>query len=117
MTILIVSKNALFREVIRAILGGQRNDLVELNHEEALEQLDELQPAVTILDEYIPRPWLTILLEKMRSLKQTRIVMLNLQQNDIVLLDCQRTTLNQVDDLLEVISGDAPRLSAVRIHR
>ena len=108
MTVLIVSANPLFREVLRESLALHRSDLVDLSPDEALGQIDEAQPAVILLDEQMPEATLQALLAKVRSLYRSRAILVNPSQNEIVLLDCNRSTVQHMEDMLEAISALEP---------
>jgi chemotaxis response regulator CheB len=105
MSILIVSANSLFKEVINEIITRVQSETLELNYEEALTRTRELRPDVIIIDETIPPPYFEDLLAEARNLEKTRIIVLNPIKNEIILLDSRRSTLREVDDLMEAISS------------
>ena len=105
MSILIVSANPLFKEVIVETTAKFRSEIIELSPEEALPKICELKPDVIIIDEAIPQPYFEDLLAQSRALDKTRTIVLNPIQNEILLLDSQRATLNKADDLMEAISN------------
>jgi chemotaxis response regulator CheB len=105
MSILIVSANSLFKEVINEIITRVQSETLELNYEEALTRTRELRPDVIIIDETIPPPYFEDLLAEARNLEKTRIIVLNPIKNEIILLDSRRSTLRDVDDLMEAISS------------
>ena len=105
MLILIVSANRLFKEVINEVITHVQSETMELNYGEALNRICEIRPDVMIVDDTIPAPYFESLLAEARNLRKTRIIVLNPQQNEIVLLDSRRATLRKVDDLMEAISS------------
>lgn len=105
MLILIVSANPLFKEVINEAITQVQFEIMELNYGEARNRICEIRPDVMIIDDTIAAPYFESLLAEARNLKKTRIIVLNPQQNEIVLLDSRRTTLRKVDDLMEAISN------------
>jgi chemotaxis response regulator CheB len=105
MSILIVSTNPLFKEVIVATVDTFKTELIELSPAEALTRICELRPDVIIIDETITPSYFEALLAKARGLQKTRTIVLNPTQNEIILLDSRRATLRKVDDLIEVIAS------------
>ena len=108
MSILIVSANPLFKEVIVETAAKYRSEFVELSPEEALTKICELKPDVIIIDEKIQSPYFENLLAESRALDKTRTIVLNPIQNEIILLDSQRSTLRKAGDLMEAISTYQP---------
>jgi chemotaxis response regulator CheB len=105
MSVLIVSANSLFKEVINELITRVQSETLELNYEEALTRTRELRPDVIIIDETIPPPYFENILAEARKLDKTRIIVLNPIKNEIILMDSCRSTLRVVDDLMEAISG------------
>jgi chemotaxis response regulator CheB len=105
MSILVVSTNPLFTEVIIASVVQFQTELIELSPGEALTRICELKPDVIIIDETITPPCLEDLLAEARGLQKTRTIVLNPLQNEIVLLDTRRVTLSRADDLIEAIAN------------
>jgi chemotaxis response regulator CheB len=105
MSILIVSANPLFKEIITAAVGRFQTELNELNPGEALTGIGELRPDVIIIDETIKPASFKELLAEAHCLEKTHIIVLNTVHNEIVLLDSRRATLNTVDDLIDVIAS------------
>jgi hypothetical protein len=125
MLILIVSANPLFKEVINGIITHVQSEIVELNGEEAPARICELRPDVIIIDETIAPPSFEALLGEARKLEKTCTIVLNPIQNEIILLNSRRTTLKNVDDLMEAISSyeseiqaeiDGGDLSKIHLH-
>jgi DNA-binding NarL/FixJ family response regulator len=109
MSILIVSTNPLFKEVIVATVAQFQIELIELSPEEALTRLCTLRPDVIIIDETITPPYFEELLAEARNLHKTRTIVLNPTQNEILLLDSRRATLRKADDLIEAIASMSAR--------
>ena len=105
MSILIVSANPLFKEVIIETAAKFRTEFIELSPEKALTGMHALEPEVIIIDETIEPPCFEGLLTEARALQKTRIIVLNPINNEIVLLNSRRETLRKADDLEEAISG------------
>jgi hypothetical protein len=105
MSILIVSTNPLFKEVIVATVDQLQTELIELSPEEALTRICELRPDVIIIDETITPSCFEDLLAEARGLQKTRTIVLNPTQNEIILLDSHRATMRKVDDLIEAIAS------------
>jgi chemotaxis response regulator CheB len=105
MSILIISANPLFKEIINEILSHDRSEIVELSCEEALTRICEFNPDVIIIDETIAPPYFEGLLAEARNLQKARVIVLNPIQNEIMLLDSRRATLKKMDDLMEAISS------------
>ena len=105
MSILIISDNPLFKEVIIATVAQFQTEFVELSPEEALTGICKLRPDVIIIDEMITPPYFEDLLAEARSLEKTRTIVLNPIQNEIILLDSRRATLRKADDLIEAIAS------------
>jgi TorA maturation chaperone TorD len=105
MSILIVSTNLLFKEVITATVAQFQTELIELSPGEALTRICELKPDVIIIDETLTPSCFEGLLAEARCLQKTRIIVLNPIQNEIILLDSRRATLRKADDLIEAISS------------
>jgi chemotaxis response regulator CheB len=105
MSILIVSTNPLFKEIIVSTVGQFNGEVIELNPEEALTRICTLRPDVIIIDETIMPPYFEDLLAEARSLHKTRTIVLNPTQNEILLLDSRRATLKKADDLIEAIAN------------
>jgi chemotaxis response regulator CheB len=105
MSILVVSTNPLFKEVIIATVAQFQTELIALNPREALTGINELRPDVIIIDETVRPPSFDNLLAKARSLEKTRIIVLNPAQNEIVLMDSRRATMKKVNDLIEAITS------------
>ena len=103
MSILIVSANPLFKEVIIATVGQIQTELTELSPEVALTRISELKPDVIIIDRTIPPPYFEDLLFEARNLQKSRTILLNPSQNEIILLDSYRETLRNVNDLIQAI--------------
>jgi chemotaxis response regulator CheB len=112
MSILIVSTNPLFKEVIIATVAQFQIELIELSPGEALTRICELRPDVIIIDETITPPYFEELLAEARSLHKTRTIVLNPTQNEILLLDSRRATLRKADDLIEAISSYGYKIHA-----
>ena len=72
---------------------------------EARAKICELKPEVIIIDETIPQSHFESLLAKARDLQKTRIIVLNPIQNEIILLDSQRATINKAKDLIKAIES------------
>lgn len=106
MSILIVSTNPLFKEIIVATVAQFHLEVIELCPEEALSKVCELRPEVIIIDETTVPSYFEDLLAEARSLQKNRIIVLNLTQNEIILLDSRRATLKKVDDLIEAIASN-----------
>lgn len=105
MSILIVSTNPLFKEVIIATVAQFHVEFIELSPEEALAKVCELRPNVIIIDETTMPSHFEDLLAKARSLQKTHIIVLNPTQNEIILLDSRRATLRKAGDLMEAIAS------------
>jgi len=105
MSILIVSANPLFQEIINGLITRGQTEIIELNCEEAQARICDLMPEVIIIDETIGPPYFESLLAQARCLQKTRTILLNPIQNEMILLDSRRATLRKSDDLMEVISG------------
>jgi chemotaxis response regulator CheB len=105
MSILVVSTNPLFKEVIIETVAQFQTELIALSPGEALTKINELRPDVIIIDETVRPPSFDNLLAKARSLEKTRIIVLNPAQNEIVLMDSRRATLKKVNDLIEAIAS------------
>jgi chemotaxis response regulator CheB len=105
MSILIVSANPLFKEVIISTVGQFHAEVIELNPEAALRKVCALRPDVIIIDETTTLSCFEHLLAEARSLQKTRVVVLNPTQNEMVLLDSRRAMLRKADDLIEAISS------------
>ena len=105
MSIVIVSANPLFKEVIIATVVQFQSEVIELSPGEALTRICELSPDVIIIDEAITSPYFENLLAEARSLQKTRTIVLNPTQNEILLLDSRRATLRKASDLIEVIAS------------
>jgi len=105
MSILIISDNPLFKEVIIATVAQFQTEFIELSPGEALNRICELRPDVIIIDEMITPPYFEDLLTEARSLEKTRTIVLNPIQNEIILLDSRRATLRKADDLIEAIAS------------
>jgi chemotaxis response regulator CheB len=110
MLILIVSANPLFKEVINEIVTQVQAEIIELSFEEARNRICEIKPDIIIIDEGIKPPHFESLLAEARNLEKTRTIVINPLQNDIVLLDSRRKTLQNVDDLMEIIAKREPDL-------
>ncbi len=109
MSILIVSTNPLFKEVIIETVVRCRTEFIELNPEEAQTRICELKPDVIIIDELIAPPYFENLMAEVRSLQKTRTIVLNPVKNEIILMDSRRATLRKADDLMEAISSYGDR--------
>jgi len=105
MSILVISANPLFKEVIIATIAQFQTELLELGPGEARNRIRELRPDVIIIDETIAPSDFEDLLAEARCLQKTRVIVLNPVQNEIVLLDSRRATLRKADDLMEAISN------------
>jgi chemotaxis response regulator CheB len=105
MSILIVSTNPLFKEIIVSTVDQFHVEIIELNPEEALTSVCELRPEVIIIDETTMSSHFENFLAKARSLQKTRIIVLNPSQNEILLVDSRRATLRKAGDLIEAISS------------
>ena len=105
MSILIVSTNPLFKEVIIESAPQYREEFVALVPEEALNRICELNPDVIIIDETIAPSSFEDLLAEARGLQKNRIIVLNPVKNEIILLDSHRETLKNAEDLTEAICG------------
>jgi chemotaxis response regulator CheB len=79
MSILIVSTNPLFKEVIIATVAQFNIEFIELrNPEESLTKVCELKPDVIIIDETVIAILISKdLLAEARGLEKTRIIVLN----------------------------------------
>jgi chemotaxis response regulator CheB len=105
MLILIVSANPLLREIISEIIPHGQSEIMELNFEEAPNRICEFRPDVIIVDETIAPPYFESVLAEARNLQKARTIVINPIKNEIILLDTRRTTLKEVDDLMEAISS------------
>jgi chemotaxis response regulator CheB len=105
MSILIVSTNPLFKEVIAATVEQFQIELVELSPDQAVSRVCEMRPDVIIIDETTTPRHLEELLAQARSLQRTRIIVLNPNQNEITLVDSRRATLRKAYDLIEAIAS------------
>jgi len=105
MSILIISDNPLFKEVIIETAAQFRTEFIELSPEEALTRICELKPDVIIIDETIAPSFFEGILSEARGLQKTRTIVLNPIHNEILLLDSHRETLKKADDLMEAISS------------
>ena len=105
MSILIVSANSLFKEVIIASVGKLQSDFIELKPDEALNRICELKPEVIIMDKTIIQSTFEGILTEARNLEKTRTIVLDPNQNEIILLDSRQKKLKKMDDLIEAI-GD-----------
>lgn len=105
MSILIVSNNPLFKEVIIESAPRYREEFVALVPEEALDMICKLNPDVIIIDETIAPSRFENLLAEARRLIKNRIIVLNPLKNEIILLDSYRETLKKAEDLNDAICG------------
>ena len=102
--ILLISQNPLFREIIRENLAQFKQECLELDPEEALNELCQREPEIIIIDELIDPPCFEGLLRAARTLLKTQIMVVNPQKDEIVLLDSRRTTLKNIKDFKDEIS-------------
>ena len=110
MSILIVSDNPFFTEVIHEVISRFQTGAIELNHEGALARFSDLNPEVIILDKSIASPHFENLLAEARDLEKARTIVLNPVLNEFTLMDSRRAMLGKVEDLIEAISDfDAPK--------
>jgi len=105
LSILIVSTNPLFKEVIIATVAQFNIEFIECNPEESLTKVCELKPDVIIIDETVKPSSFKDLLAEARGLEKTHIIVLNPAENEIIMLDSCRATLRRADDLIEAIAG------------
>jgi TorA maturation chaperone TorD len=103
-SILVVSSNPLFKEIIIEAVVHSQTEILELLPEKALELMCDLKPDVIIIDETITKPVFELLLANSRRLQKSRTIVLNPAQNEILLLDSRRTKIRKTDDLLKEIS-------------
>lgn len=109
MSILIVSANPLFKEVIAATIAPDQPGTVALDPQEALSQICELCPDVIVIDESLADPEFEQLLCAACSLKKTRMIFVNPLCNEICQVDADHKTLSKAGDLLAAITNSSPK--------
>lgn len=108
--ILIISANPLFREVIQEIIDHLELAILEMKPDEALTSLREVQPDIIILDEAIDTTVFQCILSEARSLSQTRTIIVNPRQNEVVFLDSRKAILSKTDELKDALISNKPNL-------
>ncbi len=108
MSILIVSANPLFTEVIAATIAPDQPGSIALGPQEALSQIGELHPEVIVIDESLANPEFKQLVCAACSLKQTRLIVVNPLCNEICQIDSHYKTLTKAGDLLAAITNTSP---------
>lgn len=105
MKTVIVSENALFGEVIKeSARECLCDELVELEPDIGSEELSLLEPDVIILDESIPMEIKERIFSAACHLSRCRILMVNLFNNDFVVLNSTRSTLQKANDLKKALT-------------
>jgi TorA maturation chaperone TorD len=104
-TVLIISPNPLFTEVLAALLsGGTELDLVSAPPDAAAAEIQTRHPQVIVIDEAVETSLRGQLLLAAHGLPCTQILLMNLRGNDFVVLDSRRAVIRRTSDLIQAIS-------------
>ncbi len=104
MSIILVSDNPLFTEAISETLSNRLGpDLAFAPPEQALERIKEEHPEVILIDEDLPPGMLRKILRQSQRLRKTRLILLNCNANDFIVLDSYQSTISNVEDLVRYI--------------
>jgi DNA-binding NarL/FixJ family response regulator len=104
MAILLISANPLFVEAISETLADRLGtELHSVSPEEALERILAEHTEVILVDEAIPPGMLKQILKQARRVNDTRLILLNCTDNDLIVLDSHPATIDNVDDLVKSI--------------
>ena len=105
MTIILVSSNPLFAEILsNTFLEGAGARVVQVCPELAPKLIGMERPAVIVVDESrIGAEELSDMLALTRNLPNSHTVLLNLQNNDVTIVSAQRATIRKVEDMVKVI--------------
>lgn len=108
--VLLVSSNILLAETISSSIQKTNSiSLTPVLPEVAPEAIKTFQPDLVLLDEdCLAADAGGLIWQAARDLPGLRVVLLNLQSNDIVVLDAHQTTIHCLNDLLELIRPQTP---------
>ncbi len=106
MLLLLISPNPLFEELILDLITRHEGiDVISESAYRAHKQISQSKPDVIILDSTIDEKILDKILNVARSLKITRILLVDPRSNDFVILDSRRLKLRKADDLIQAVRG------------
>ena len=104
MSIVLVSSNPLFAEVLSHTLQEAGASLIQVTPEEAAGCIAAEQPAIVLVDESrMEAPVLGELLAVGRRQPETVTILVNLQDNDITIVSARRATIGKGEDMQAVI--------------
>lgn len=108
--VLLVSSNILFAETISiSIQKTNCVTLIPVSPEAAPETIRTCRPDLVLLDEdCLAAEAGGLIWQAARDLPGLRVVLLNLQSNDIVVLDSHHATIHCLNDLFDVIQTKTP---------
>ena len=103
MTVLLVSANPLFREILAAGLRHADVGLVQAEPAHAEDGIQRELPDVVLLDSTLPPVTLARLLYLTTSLHCSRVILVDPACNEMKLLDLRGTTVASVADLINAV--------------
>ena len=107
MILLLISSNPLFKEVIlNSIASCEISEVLSATPEDANKSIYRSKPDVVILDNNVEESLIEKILGTARSLENLRIVLVNPQDNDFVIVNSHRSTIGKVEDLIQAIQND-----------
>jgi TorA maturation chaperone TorD len=105
---LLIRSDTLFTDAIEHLISGiPELDVTILDHQAGCEAIPELQPEIIIVDECLSPQALEQVLALARGLRECRVIMLSPARNDFVLVNSQRATIREVEDLMNAIRGES----------
>ena len=105
---LLIRSDTLFTDAIEHLISGIPGlDVTILDYQAGCEVIPELQPEIIIVDECLSSQALERVLALARGLRECRVIMLSPARNDFVLVNSQRATIREVEDLMSAIRGES----------
>jgi len=105
---LLIRSDTLFTDAIEHLISGiPELDVTILDYQAGCDAIPELQPEIIIVDECLSPQALEQVLALARDLRECRVIMLSPARNDFVLVNSQRATVREVEDLMNAIRGES----------
>ena len=105
--LLLVSSNPLFEEVILASIAScELTGIMSVAPGDVCKSMRHSKPNVVILDNTLEASVVEQILATARSMEIMRIILLNPNDNDFVVVDSHKSTMGKIEDLIQAIQLD-----------
>lgn len=107
--VLVISSEQPLWVGIKAILGKESNlDLISLpssDQKVLLREIDDLKPAVIVVDEKFPSADLTMILNLQKTYSMLRVVVVSLRENQLQIYDKRDIFVSELKDFISAVQS------------